>query len=286
MDKITIEAPAKVNLTLDVIGKRADGYHELETIMHPISLIDKITIEKASSIIVNSNSSLLPNDKSNLAYQAAELFFQKIGKKAGVKIFIEKNIPIGAGLAGGSTNAAAVLLGLNNLYQANLREKELWELACQLGSDVPFCLLNTTALAKGRGELLTPVESRLKLDFLLVKPSFSVVTKDIFSQFNLTKVKLNPDNMAFINAWHNQDIQSLALEMVNVLETVTIEKYPEIGTIKLKMQELGAINAIMSGSGPSVLGLFTNLDKLENAYIYFKKSYPETFRVSSYFRSE
>ncbi len=286
MDKVTIWAPAKLNLTLDVKGKRPDGYHELETIMQAISLKDKITIDKANTIIVNSNSSQLSNDANNLAYYAAELFFQETGKKAGVNIYIEKNIPIGAGLAGGSSNAAAVLLGLNHLYQTKLSLKDLAELALEIGSDVPFCIFNRTALARGRGEILSPLPKGHTLNFLLVKPNFSVATKDVFGQLDLDKIKKRPNNEAFIKAWRDMDLDKMAFEMINVLETVTVSLYPEIGLIKQRLLELGAVNAVMSGSGPSVFALFRDEDKLKIAYNYMVSDYDEAYIVSSYFGSE
>lgn len=286
MDKITIEAPAKINLTLDVKGKRSDGYHELETVMHHISLVDYVTLEKAEDITINSNSRLIPDDESNLAYQAAQLFFQKIGKKAGVNIYIEKIIPIGAGLAGGSTNAAAVLIGLNKLYDVNLSQKELEGMALKLGSDVPFCLTDKTALAKGRGEKLTFLPTIKKMDFLLVKPDFQVSTAQVYKEFRLGRVEQAPDTDAFLKAWHECDIISLAKNMQNVLESVCLPKYPEIRQIKAEMMEYGALNALMSGSGPTVFGLFDNQDKLNQAYAGFLKQYKEVFKISSYIGSE
>lgn len=286
MDKITIEAPAKINLTLDVKGKRDDGYHELETVMHHVSLIDKISLEKAPDITISSDSDLIPHDENNLAYQAAKLILEKNGKKAGVKIFIEKNIPIGAGLAGGSSNAAAVLLGINKLYNLNLSHQVLQELAGKLGSDVPFCLTNTSALARGRGEKLTPLPNIEKLHFLLVKPDFQVSTAQVYKEFDLEKVRQVPDTKAFLKAWQEYDIISLANNMQNVLESVCLPKYPEINKIKLDMLKYGALNAIMSGSGPTVLGLFNDQEKIHRAYTGFLQDYKEVFKISSYIRGE
>lgn len=286
MNKIIIAAPAKINLTLDVKGKRADGYHELETIMHHVSLVDKITLTKGDNIIIESNSNLIPWDDRNLAYQAAQLYFKETRQEAGVKIFIEKNIPISAGLAGGSSNAAAVLIGLNNLYQGNLGPDKLWELACKLGSDVPFCLTNTTAMARGRGELLTPLPPLDKLHFLLVKPDFSISTREVFEKFDLKRVKRFPNNRVFLLAWQEYNIIKLANEMVNVLESVSLSLYPELDLIKSKLISSGALNAIMSGSGPTVFGLFTDLGKRDQAYYLCREIYSEVFKVSSYVRSE
>ncbi len=286
MDKIIIEAPAKINLTLDVKGKRGDGYHELETIMHHVSLVDKITLTKDDNIHIESNSNLIPLDESNLAYQAALLYFKETKEEAGVKIFIEKNIPISAGLAGGSSNAAAVLIGLNKLYQGNLSPNKLWKLACKLGSDVPFCLTNTTAMARGRGEILTPLPMIDKLHFLLVKPDFPISTREVFEKFSLEKVIKFPNNEDFLIAWREYNIIKLANEMVNVLESVSLSLYPELKEIKAKLINWGALNAIMSGSGPTIFGLFTDLKKWDQAYYLCQGIYGEVFKVSSYVRSE
>ncbi len=287
MTKIIVAAPAKINLTLDVKGKRHDGYHELETVMHQVSLVDKITLEKADSISLNSDSNLIPHDKTNLAYQAAQLILQRLGSGEGVKIFIEKNIPVGAGLAGGSTNAAAVLLGINRLYNYNLDYQTLGEMALELGSDVPFCLSTSpSAIARGRGELLTPLPDIRKLHFLLVKPDFQVATREIFADFELGQVKETPDLDAFVQAWQEYDIINLNKHMVNVLETVSLSRYPEIAQIKQTLKDKGALSAVMSGSGPTVWGWFNDPHSWQSAYEYLASSYQEVFKVSSYARGE
>lgn len=282
--KIEIAAPAKINLTLNIKGKRADGYHELETIMQQIDLLDHITIESASpgSIRVDSNSSLIPHNEGNLAYRAAALFLDKYGSGAGVKIFIEKNIPIGAGLAGGSTDAAAVLWGLNRLLDCGLAKADLLEMAAQIGSDVPFCLLGGSALARGRGELLEPLAPSVPLLLLLVKPDFQVSTAEVYQQFDLTKVEKFPDTPAFLESWQHCDIIGIAGHMENVLESVSVRKYPEIALIKEKMKKLGALNVLMSGSGPSVFGVFKEKGLAMEAMETMKTSYREVFLVSSF----
>ncbi|HZK43894.1 MAG TPA: 4-(cytidine 5'-diphospho)-2-C-methyl-D-erythritol kinase [Syntrophomonadaceae bacterium] len=286
MKNIIIEAPAKINLTLDVKGRRADDYHELVTVMHQVSLLDRIRLEKANEITISSTSTSIPTDENNLAFQAAYLLQQHLGKKEGVKIFIEKHIPVGAGLAGGSADAAAVLLGMNKLYGYDLDYESLWEIAFKLGSDVPFCLGNVSAIAKGRGEQLTPLPAIKELSFLLVKPDFQISTREVFAEFSLDKVKTSPDIDAFLKAWHEYDIIKLANNMANVLETVCIPKYPEIMKIKDEMKWHGALAAIMSGSGPTVLGLFQDQKMLQSAYEGFTKDYKEVFKISSYVRSE
>ncbi len=282
--RIEIAAPAKINLTLDVKGKRTDGYHELETIMQQIDLQDRITIEKGplGYIGIDSNSSLIPHNQENLAHRAAALFIDKYAIGAGVKIFIEKNIPIGAGLAGGSSNAAAVLWGLNLLFDCGLAKTELLDLAAQVGSDVPFCLLGGCALARGRGEILQPLVSRVPLCLLLVKPDFQVSTAEVYRQFDLTSVERSPDTAGFLESWQHCDIIGIAEHMVNVLESVTIKKFPEIALIKVKMKKLGALNALMSGSGPSVFGIFDEKKRAFEAMETMKTSYREVFMVSTH----
>ncbi|QGU00545.1 4-diphosphocytidyl-2-C-methyl-D-erythritol kinase [Candidatus Syntrophocurvum alkaliphilum] len=285
MNSITIEAPAKINLTLDIKGKRDDGYHELETVMHQIDLLDYIKIEKTNeNISIQSENTQIPNNEENLAYKAAELFFQKNGiKRKGVNIFIQKNIPVGAGLAGGSTNAAGVLKGLNQLYAVNLDQKSLLKLGEYIGSDVPFCIMGGTALAKGRGEVLTPINTQ-KLTILLVKPKYQLSTAEIYKNFAIDKVEENPNNGAFLEAWNNNDIINITSNIANVLESVSIAKYPEIANIKNKLKNLGALNAIMSGSGPTVFGIFNDRKRALNAHNYFKEQYQEVFLVSSYIK--
>ncbi|MDD3024712.1 MAG: 4-(cytidine 5'-diphospho)-2-C-methyl-D-erythritol kinase [Syntrophomonadaceae bacterium] len=282
--KIEVTAPAKINLTLDIKGKRADGYHELETVMQQIDLLDRITIELTSegSISVDSNSSFIPHDKENLACQAAALFLDKYGCEEGVRIFIEKSIPIGAGLAGGSSDAAAVLWGLNRLLDCKLEEQDLLNLGAQIGSDVPFCLLGGSALARGRGELLQPLKQSVPLLLLLVKPDFQVSTAEVYKQFNLAQVERFPDTRAFLESWRKCDIIGIAAHMENVLESVSIKIFPEIALIKEKLKKLGALNALMSGSGPSVFAVFTDRVLALKAMENMRTSYREVFLVSSY----
>ncbi|MEQ8176393.1 MAG: 4-(cytidine 5'-diphospho)-2-C-methyl-D-erythritol kinase [Syntrophomonadaceae bacterium] len=279
---IVVNAPAKVNLTLDVKYKRPDGYHELETIMHQIDLCDRIILEPDREIILESNSAQIPGGKDNLAYRAAAAILEKYGIKEGVKIFLEKNIPVGAGLAGGSTDAAAVISGLNRLYDLGAGLDDLMPIAASLGSDVPFCLQGGTALATGRGEILEPVYPAHALTLVLVKPPFEVSTAQVYGRLDLTMVKNHPDARELLAAWEHNNLDSMALNMINVLENVTIDRFPEIGQIKKRLTDLGAAAVLMSGSGPSVFGLFENIGEAEAARDQMKNMYREVFLVSSY----
>ncbi|MEA1961166.1 MAG: 4-(cytidine 5'-diphospho)-2-C-methyl-D-erythritol kinase [Bacillota bacterium] len=280
---VTIEAPAKINLTLDIKGKRADGYHELETVMHQINLVDHIHLQEAEKgVTCRSNSTLIPDDESNLAFQAAELMIEKFGITEGVNIFIEKNIPVGAGLAGGSTNAAAVLEGMNQLFALQVPSPRLQELGATLGSDVPFCLLQGTAVARGRGELLTPLTKGPRLELLLVKPDYQLSTAEVYRQFRMEKITKSPDTLAFLNAWGTEDIDGVCKYIINVLETVSIPMVPEIENIKQQICSLGAQNVLMSGSGPTVFGIFKTQQEARLAWESMKVRYQESFVVSSY----
>lgn len=283
---IAVNAPAKVNLTLDVKYKRTDGYHELETIMHQIDLCDRLVLEQSREIIVDSNSPQIPRGKDNLAYRAAAEFMVKFGIKEGVKVFIEKTIPVGAGLAGGSTDAAAVISGLNRLYDLGADLDDLMPIAASLGSDVPFCLQGGTALATGRGEILRPVNPAHALTLVLVKPPFEVSTAQVYGGLDLTMIKSHPDARELLHAWDNNNLEGMALNMINVLESVTINRFPEIGQIKQTLLDLGAAAVLMSGSGPSVFGLFNNMVRAASARDHMKDIYQEVFLVSSYTGSD
>ncbi len=283
----SLEAPAKVNLTLDILGKRTDGYHELATVMHQIDLVDRISLEKGGrDIRVSSNSSQIPDNEENLAYKAARLMYEKFGLPEGLQIYIEKNIPVGAGLAGGSTDAAAVISGINKLYGLKLELPVLLELGARIGSDVPFCLMGGTALARGRGEILSQLPAGPLLHMVLVKPDFQISTREVYQAFRLDKVLKPPDTTAFLAAWHNYDMINIARKMSNVLETVSLEENPEIAAIKKQLMAGGALNSLMSGSGPSVFGLFASQKTAEEAFIKMQSQYKESFLVSSYRKGE
>ncbi|WP_426348881.1 4-(cytidine 5'-diphospho)-2-C-methyl-D-erythritol kinase [Alloiococcus sp. CFN-8] len=271
-------AYAKINISLDVIGKREDGYHLLQMIMQQIDLYDNISVEKADNgIVLKTNRSYLPVDKSNLAYKAAELFMNNYNIGSGLTIEIEKNIPVSAGLAGGSTDAAAILMLLNRLFEVNAPQEELMELSLGLGADVPFCIKGGTALCENIGELITPLEPFKNHLLVLVKPPFGVSTKEVYKGIKLEKIHKHPDTERLIEAVENQDLSFVSHNMKNVLENVTLRKHNKIRTIKKKLMDNGALGAMMSGSGPSVFGFFDDILTAQKCYDAMKKEYKEVF---------
>ncbi len=257
MNCITLSANAKINLTLDVLGKRSDGYHDLKMLMSEIPLSDTVILEKQDHISVSTNLRFLPNDEKNIAYQAAREFFITTGVTGGVKIQIEKKIPVSAGLAGGSTDAAAVLKGLNQLYQTNLTLQELQMIGNRIGKDVPFCLMGKVALAEGTGDVLTALPGLPSCWIVLIKPQYiNVSTKEIFTALDAMKLELHPDTKGVIDALQVGNLSGVCRRMYNVLEEVTVKKHPIISDLKRIMVECGALGSVMSGSGPSVFGIF------------------------------
>lgn len=254
---ISEKAPAKINLTLDALHKRTDGYHELEMVMTTIDLADRIDLmgTESSSISLESSSGLVPQDERNLAYRAAVLLREKTGIKRGVHIYIDKRIPVAAGLAGGSSDAAATLRGLNRLWKLGLSDLELANMGAEIGSDVPFCVYSNTALAKGRGELLTPISSPPPCWVVLAKPTHGVSTADVFQRLRVNQIHEHPNTEAMIRAVQNKDYDMMVQMLGNVLEPVTMEMYSEVRKIKEKMIQFGADGALMSGSGPTVFCL-------------------------------
>jgi len=272
MNSITVKAYAKINIGLDVLGKRPDGYHDVSMIMQSVDLHDTVTIRKTrfKSITVDTNLYFLPTDRRNLAYKAVEVFDGHHPIRCGLNIFINKRIPVAAGLAGGSTDAAAVLTGLNKMFQAGLSAEELMKLGVRIGADVPYCLLMGTALSEGIGEILKPIKPLPDCHILLVKPNISVSTKYVYENLRLNDSIRHPDIPAMIEAIEESDLYRLASLMENILETITIKEYPIIGGIKEKMKDLNALASVMSGSGPTVFGIFDSRQKAENAYRFFK----------------
>lgn len=262
MDEIVLNAYGKINLALDVLYKRDDGYHEINTIMQQIQLKDKVKLTNIQEgIIIESTDENLPLDKSNLAYKAWEKLVEKTGTRKGVHIFIEKDIPIASGLAGGSSNCAAVLKGLNKLWKLNLSQEELMEIGLEIGADVPFCLLGGTAKATGIGEKLTPLKGFSNKNILLANPDIPILTSEVYESLNLSKdsIDINP----IINYIEKDDILNVGKNMYNIMEDVVIKDYPIIGDIKNTMLDMGALGSIMSGSGATVFGLFDSMDKLK-----------------------
>ncbi len=269
---------AKINLTLDVLGRLENGYHEVKMIMQSVNLFDLIIIDKdISGIKISTNSKSIPDNNKNIAYKAAELFFKETGISGGAKILIHKNIPVAAGLAGGSGNAAAVLCALNLLYNAELPDEELERLALMLGADVPYCLTGGTQLAEGIGERLTPLTPFSGVSVVLVKPPVNISTAMIYQKIDHTENLSHPDTDAVLTAIANRDVAAAASKISNIMEAVTLEACPEITQIKQKMLSFGALGSIMSGSGPTVFGLFTDNSLAKKACDYFSKEYSEVF---------
>ena len=273
MNTTTVNAYAKINLGLDVIRRRPDGYHDVCMIMQSLDLHDTITISTVPTgcIKIRTNLSYLPNDQGNLVYKAAALFFEATQMKDGLDITLEKNIPVAAGLAGGSSDAAATLKGLNELYQTHLSLAELKKLGVKIGADVPYCLQLGTALSEGIGELLTPLPPIPECTILLVKPDISVSTKYVYDNLHLSDSTVHPDIAEIQRALKQNDLFTLAKSMDNLLQTVTIKDYPIITDIKRKMLELGALTSLMSGSGPTVFGIYKNTELAKKAFHYFKR---------------
>lgn len=279
MQQMTIPTYAKINLSLDVVGKRENGYHDLKMVMQSVSLHDDVTVERTSGtgISLTCNAPHVPCNESNIAAKAALRFFEALGKREGLCIHLEKRIPMAAGLAGGSGNGAGVLLALNEMYGHPFSPERLREIGLTVGADVPFCLLGGTALAEGLGEVLTPLPLLPDCAILLVKPRFNISTVRVFTQLNWRAVRYHPDTAGLICQLKAGAVGSTARHMYNVLEIVTAAAHPEITEIKSQMVDLGAEGSIMSGSGPTVFGIFTNEDKAQAALSHFSRRYEQCF---------
>lgn len=267
MDKLELKALGKINLGLDVLGRRENGYHDVRMVMQTVYLYDKIFMKKkaAPGIELQTNLFYLPVDENNLAYRAAKLLMEEFHIEEGIKISLEKHIPVAAGMAGGSSNAAAVLFGMNRMFELGLSLEELKERGVTLGADVPYCLMRGTVLAEGIGEILTPLEPMPKCYVLLAKPPISVSTKLVYEKIDSHEIEEHPDIDGILEGLKHHDLYKVASSMGNVLEKVTIEEYPVIEDIKNVMKEKGALNAMMSGSGPTVFGLFDDKNKARAA---------------------
>lgn len=269
---------AKVNLNLDVLGVLPNGYHEVRMVMQPLNLFDLITVKKApEGIIIKTNIPHLPVDSKNIAYKAAQVFFEETGICGGVSISIKKNIPIAAGLAGGSGNAAAVLCAMNLLYNTELTEEKLLELGLRLGADVPYCIKNVTSLAEGIGEKLTTLSQIPGVPIVLVTPPVSISTGEIYKRIDSSVNLQRIDTDGMISAIKSFNTKKIGEKLSNVMETVTINDCPEIADIKAKMLKFGAFGSVMSGSGPSVFGIFPDNKSAKAAADYFGTKYENTF---------
>lgn len=274
MDEISLKALAKINIGLDVLGKREDGYHEVRMVMQSIRLYDRVEMRRTRSpqIRVETNLFYLPVDEDNLVYRAARLIKDQYKIRDGVRIVLQKFIPVAAGLAGGSSDAAAVLVGMNRIFNLGLKQNKLMELGAKLGADVPFCIMRGTALAEGIGEKLTALPPMPRCPVLIAKPGFSVSTKTVYENLRLHDGIRHPDIDQIAENIRCKNLRGIAENMGNILETVTEPQYPVLRDIKRLMKENGALNAVMSGSGPSVFGLFQSEKDIRKAYDAMKHS--------------
>lgn len=260
MEELNLRAYAKVNLSLDVVRKREDGYHEVSMIMQTVKLFDRLHFEKQKedTIKLTTNLKFLPVDENNLVYKVVRQLKEEFQIKEGIRIHLDKHIPVAAGMAGGSSDCAAALFGMNRMFGLNLSRKELMERGVKLGADVPYCIMRGTALSEGIGEILTPLPPMPDCYIVIAKPPISVSTKYVYEHLDLPNLEHHPNIPAMVEALRNNDLNGITATMENVLESVTIHEYPVIKDIKNKMLDLGAENALMSGSGPTVFGIFTD----------------------------
>jgi 4-diphosphocytidyl-2-C-methyl-D-erythritol kinase len=274
MESISLKALAKINLGLDVVRRREDGYHEVRMVMQTIHLFDRLYIAKTgkSGVELTTNLPYLPTNDNNLVCRAGKLLMDEFHITGGVRVTLKKRIPVAAGMAGGSSDAAAMLYGMNELFELGLKKQELMERGVKLGADVPYCLMRGTVLAEGIGEILSPLPPMVKCPVLIAKPAISVSTKFVYENLKLDEHTKHPDIDGLVRDIKLGNLDAIANDMGNVLETVTIPEFPVIGDIKALMMRSGAINAMMSGSGPTVFGLFSDEETAERAYREMKES--------------
>lgn len=272
MNSIRLKARAKINLGLDVLGKREDGYHEVRMIMQTIGIYDRIILTRIpeDEIRIKINLGFLPVNENNLIYKAIKLMKDEYNLPGGIEVDLNKFIPVAAGMAGGSTDAASTLFGMNKLFNLKLPMEKLMELGVNIGADVPYCVMRGTALAEGIGEKLTKLSPIPHCHILIAKPPINVSTKMVYEKLDSKEITNHPDIDGIIDAINEGDINKIAARMGNVLEDVTIPLYPVINTIKQDMLEHGAINAMMSGSGPTVFGIFPDEQSALDCQQYLK----------------
>nr|WP_297938647.1 4-(cytidine 5'-diphospho)-2-C-methyl-D-erythritol kinase [uncultured Lachnoclostridium sp.] len=271
------KAYGKINIGLDVLRKRNDGYHEVKMIMQTVSLYDRITITRhknSSGIVLETNLNFLPTNENNIVYKAAKLLKDEFGLSDGLSIKLEKHIPVAAGMAGGSTDAATTLELINTMYSLNLSKEDLMKRAVTLGADVPYCILKGTALCEGIGEILTPIKPLMPCYILIVKPPIYVSTKFVYEHLKINELKSHPDIDGIVSAISAGNLETMSQKMGNVLEFVTENNYPVISSIKKLMIQNGAISSLMSGSGPTVFGIYDDEEKINQAATFFKTNYP------------
>lgn len=285
MPSVVVRAPAKLNLTLDVLGKREDGYHEMKMVMQSVSLSDTLTLtqEEGEGIFLSANLGFLPLDGRNLAFKAAQELQRSTGVKLGrLSIEMKKQIPVCAGTAGGSSDAAAVLRGLNELLGLGLSIDELAEIGKKVGSDVPYCVLGGTALAEGRGERITPLLALPACHVVMVKPDFPVSTPQLFAKLGERKVRCHPDTAGMLTAIERGDLNAVAHRLYNVFEEVLPPKRRErVEELKRALLDGGALGSCMTGTGPTVFGIFDRQDLAEQTHRNLKKHIRETFLVQT-----
>ena len=274
MDKMQLKALAKINLGLDVLRKREDGYHDVRMIMQTVRIFDRLALVKQDKegIRVRTNLYYLPANENNLVYKAANLLFEEFDIPGGLSIDLKKYIPVAAGMAGGSSDAAAAFVGVNRMFHLGLTEEQLMERAVKVGADVPYCIMRGTALAEGIGEKLKRLPKVPECYVLVGKPGINVSTKTAYENLNLAGIGKHPDIDGLIRDIEDGDLYAMASKMENVFEPGIIRQYPVIGNIKELMEEKGALKAVMSGSGPTVFGIFDNRDKMAAAARSLRKS--------------
>jgi len=284
MNKIEIDSYSKINLTLNILGKRRDGYHNIETIMQSINLADRIFIkEEKEGIKIKCSHPLVPVDTQSLTYRSAEKILNRYRIKKGVKIEIDKKIPLASGMAGGSANSASILVGINKLFALNLSKKVLREIGEELGMDVPFCIQNGTALAYHKGEKVTPLPPiNPPLWTIIINPGFEIPTKWAYNNLDLSLIKREKNNtIAMLKALKKGGLEGIAKNLFNSFEELIIKRYPEIGKIKVRLIEEGAMGALMSGSGPTVFGIAQNKEQALKIYEKLKSEYKSIWAVQT-----
>lgn len=274
MKDISVKALAKINLGLDVVRRREDGYHEVKMVMQTIHLFDRLEITRTNTgnITISTNLTFLPTNENNLVYKSAKMLMDEFHIKDGIDVKLHKHIPVAAGMAGGSTDAAAMLYGMNRIFGLGLSREELMQRGVKVGADVPYCVMRGTALAEGIGEKLSSLPPMVKCPVLIAKPQISVSTRFVYENLKLNEQTIHPDIDRLVEDIRQKDLKQIAADMGNVLESVTIPNYPVISQIKEHMMEHGALNSMMSGSGPTVFGLFEEESKAAEAYEAMRRS--------------
>jgi 4-diphosphocytidyl-2-C-methyl-D-erythritol kinase len=273
-----VKAYGKINISLDIVGKREDGYHLLKMIMQNVDLYDAMSFEKCSKgINISCNKPYIPTDERNLVYKAAKLFMDTYDINEGVNIHLKKNIPVAAGMAGGSADAAAVFRALREVFKIDVNNNELMNLGVQIGADVPYCIMGGTALCEGIGDIITPLKPFKNHILVLVKPNFGVSTKEVYKSLDISKIFKHPDTESLIKAMEEERLEAVCGSMKNLLENVTLRKYPVLKRIKEDMIKMGAMGSMMSGSGPTIFAFFDDMLKAQRCYEKFKTQYKEVY---------